>query len=58
MTSSLIDLCIHDNLVDHLYIDLFLHISLGRISSSFLLDLHSKCLNGLMPYLTSILWST
>ena len=43
-------MCIHDNLVqqiDHL----FLHISLGRISSSFLLcnkvsylDLHSNCL--------------
>ena len=50
------DLCIHDNLVQQ--IDLFLHISLGRVSSSFLLDLHSKCLNGLMPYLTFILWST
>ena len=58
------DLCIHDNLVqqiDHL----FLHISLGRISSSFLLcnkvsylDLHSNCLNELIRYLTFILWST
>ena len=51
------DLCIHDNLVQQ--IDLFLHISLGRIS--FLLDLHVKCLNGLMRYLTFltfILWST
>ena len=50
------DLCIHDNLVQQ--IDLFLHISLGRVSSSFLLDLHSKCLNGLIRYFTSIFWST
>ena len=50
------DLCIHDNLVQQ--IDLFLHISLGRVSSSFLLDLHSKCLNGLIRFLTFILWST
>ena len=46
-------------------IDLFLHISLRQIYSSFLLcnkvsylDLHSKCLNGLIRYLTFILWST